>query len=67
MGEANGKEVLSLDRTCTSMSEAEIINTGVSYTAFGRTSKAKFLPSCSHYGSPPKNTCDKLFSSVLLL
>lgn len=35
MGEADDKEVLSLGRTCTSMSEAERINTGIKIMSLG--------------------------------
>lgn len=44
MGEADGKEVLSLDRTHTSMSEAEMINTGIGIMHLGEQTRPNFCP-----------------------
>lgn len=44
MEEADGKEVLSLDRTCVSISEAEIINTGVGIMPLGERARPNFCP-----------------------
>lgn len=43
-GEADGKEVLSLDRTCISVSEAVMINTGIDIMPLGEKARPNFCP-----------------------